>query len=153
MTKEVEDLDFGLTIGEAYNSSFSFVCESRACWEKWNPRSSGIILPIKWNRDITEEPLDWQNLCAIARFRRVEVLFHLYPAKTRVRNIVRYTEDFVIWRLACEQALLFGRASQVSRERASERRSREGLYGVSINPGLRSKFELSFVAPIHFLQK
>ena len=28
--------------------------------------------------------------------------------------------------LACEQALLFGRAKRVSRERASERRSREG---------------------------
>ena len=34
MTKEVEDLDFGLTIGEAYNSSFSMVCEIRACREK-----------------------------------------------------------------------------------------------------------------------
>ena len=29
-------------------------------------------------------------------------------------------------RLACEQALLFGRVKRVSRERASERRSREG---------------------------
>ena len=29
-------------------------------------------------------------------------------------------------RVACEQALLFGRAKRVSRERASERRSREG---------------------------
>ena len=28
--------------------------------------------------------------------------------------------------IACEQALLFGRAKRVSRERASERRSREG---------------------------
>ena len=28
--------------------------------------------------------------------------------------------------LACEQALLFGRAKRVSRERARERRSREG---------------------------
>ena len=28
--------------------------------------------------------------------------------------------------LACEQALLFGRVKRVSRERASERRSREG---------------------------
>ena len=122
MTKEVEDLDFGLTIGEAHNSSFSLVCEIQACRETWNPRSSGIILPIKWNRDITEEPWGWQNLCAIARFRGVEVLFHIYPAKTRVRNIVRYTADF-------------------------------RLYGGSIIPGLRSKFELSFVAPIHFLQK
>ena len=29
--------------------------------------------------------------------------------------------------LACEQAFLFGRVKRVSRERASERRSREGL--------------------------
>ena len=29
--------------------------------------------------------------------------------------------------LACEQAVLFGRVKRVSRERASERRSREGL--------------------------
>ena len=33
MTKEVEDLDFGLTIGEAHNSSFSLVCEIQACRE------------------------------------------------------------------------------------------------------------------------
>ena len=43
---------------------------------------------------------------------------------------VRYTNDQVNLvnkkHLACEQALLFGRVKRVSRERASERRSREG---------------------------
>ena len=34
-------------------------------------------------------------------------------------------EQFYKW-LACEQALLFGRVKRVSRQRASERRSREG---------------------------
>ena len=35
-------------------------------------------------------------------------------------------EKSLIENLACEQALLFGRVKRVSRERASERRSREG---------------------------
>ena len=33
---------------------------------------------------------------------------------------------YVMLRIACEQALLFGRVKRVSGERASERRSREG---------------------------
>ena len=35
--------------------------------------------------------------------------------------------DFHRYSLACGQALLFGRAKRAARERASERRSREGL--------------------------
>ena len=37
----------------------------------------------------------------------------------------RHPKPRAIMALACEQALLFGRAKRVSRERASERRSRE----------------------------
>ena len=40
--------------------------------------------------------------------------------------LVRIYFDLSQSRLACEQALLFGRAKRISRERASERRSREG---------------------------
>ena len=41
-------------------------------------------------------------------------------------DIIRRKVDQVKERVACEQALLFGRAKRAARERASERRSREG---------------------------
>ena len=39
-------------------------------------------------------------------------------------------------KVACEQALLFGRAKRVSRERASERRSLEGQRRAFLGPSL-----------------
>ena len=44
-----------------------------------------------------------------------------------------------VMELACEQALLFGRVKRVSRERASERRSREGL-GRSLTRSREARF-------------
>ena len=47
---------------------------------------------------------------------------------TKLFTFLRECTDFkvAVSQLACEQALLFGRVKRVSRERASERRSREG---------------------------
>ena len=42
----------------------------------------------------------------------------------------RCCQQFSSKNIACEQALLFGQVKRVSRERASERRSREGPPGV-----------------------
>ena len=41
-----------------------------------------------------EPRYNWQNLFAISRFRYIEVLFHIFTV-TRVKKIVRFTEDFV----------------------------------------------------------
>ena len=50
-------------------------------------------------------------------------LAYCFPSRIpRITVQERIIDSF----LACEQALLFGRAKRVSRERASERRSREG---------------------------
>ena len=38
---------------------------------------------------------DFQNVFAIARFRYIEVLFHIFYYNWGVKKIVRYTEDFV----------------------------------------------------------
>ena len=48
-----------------------------------------------------EGPRDWHNLFAIPRFRYIEVLisFHLFYYYWGSK-IVRYTEDFVLWRFA-----------------------------------------------------
>ena len=57
------------------------------------------------------------------RFRRVFSInlsvFQRSRRKSRVENLNE--------QIACEQALLFGQAKRVSRERASERRSRESV--------------------------
>ena len=42
-----------------------------------------------------EVPRDWGNWFVISRVRYIEVLFHALVI-TRLKNIVRYTEDFVI---------------------------------------------------------
>ena len=49
--------------------------------------------------------------------------------------------------IACEQALLFGRSKRAARERASERRSREGLY-LSSAPRSRVLARLASLAQI-----
>ena len=53
-------------------------------------------------------------------------IFFRRSAQTKVGTFFRIYFDLSQSRLACEQALLFGRAKRVLRERASERRSREG---------------------------
>ena len=45
-----------------------------------------------------EGPRDWQNVFAIWRF------FFIYLTMTRVKKLVRYTEDFVISRFHCAHA-------------------------------------------------
>ena len=45
----------------------------------------------------------------------------------RLEMSPRCWQQFSSKNIACEQALLFGQVKRVSRERASERRSREGL--------------------------
>ena len=45
-----------------------------------------------------EGPRDWQNVFAISRF------FFIYLTMTRVKKLVRYTEDFVISRFHCTHA-------------------------------------------------
>ena len=54
---------------------------------------------------------------------------------------------FVELVLACEQALLFGRVKRVSRERASERRSREGQSNPFLGPSLARSREARFACP------
>ena len=48
----------------------------------------------------------------------------------RLEMSPRCWQQFSSKNIACEQALLFGQVKRVSRERASERRSREGPPGV-----------------------
>ena len=45
-----------------------------------------------------EGPRDWQNLFAITSFRYIERFFSLHFTIAGVKKIVRYTEDFVIYR-------------------------------------------------------
>ena len=44
-----------------------------------------------------EVPSDWQNVFPVTRFRYIEVL-SIYFSITEVKQIVRFTEDFVISR-------------------------------------------------------
>ena len=51
----------------------------------------------------------------------------LYRSSTKEKEFVVLCSVLLkTWKLACERALLFGRAKRAARERASERRSREG---------------------------
>ena len=52
------------------------------------------------------------------------------PSETGNAPPPRCCQQFSSKNIACEQALLFGQVKRVSRERASERRSREGPTGV-----------------------
>ena len=54
--------------------------------------------------------------------------------------------------VACEQALLFGRAKRAARERMSERRSREGPRGLSLpRPCLRVSSRVPLVRPLFMI--
>ena len=46
----------------------------------------------------SEGPRGWQNLFAIPSFFCIEVLFHIFYYYWG-KEIVHYTEDFVIWKL------------------------------------------------------
>ena len=67
----------------------------------------------------TQTSFPWE-IKQVVVSRNVGCFFRLYLRWTPLYKI------FVELVLACEQALLFGRVKRVSRERASERRSREG---------------------------
>ena len=55
---------------------------------------------------------------------------NLFPLRRLEMPPPRCCQQFSSKNIACEQALLFGQVKRVSRERASERRSREGPPGV-----------------------
>ena len=54
-------------------------------------------------------------------------MFRVLLPTFRPGNNLIYCKTGLTWVVACKQALLFGRAKRVSRECASEWRSREGL--------------------------
>ena len=65
----------------------------------------------------------------------------LAPTFKPIKTICSVSPISLAYAIACEQALLFGRVKRISRELASERRSREGP------PSLARSREVHFACP------